>query len=53
MKIKKISSNKKETSCCETTTESKKLCRDQPVDNTPCCDKSNSKKTNSEKTGCC
>lgn len=45
-----------ENGCCTTTdnkTEVNDPCCDQPTDDTSCCDKTETKEVNSEKTGCC
>ncbi len=42
--------------CCTPTNnkvEKSDPCCEQPADNTPCCDKTESKEVNAEKTGCC
>lgn len=49
--------NEAASSCCAPTVTTEKAnldpCCEQPTDGTPCCDKTESKAVNSEKTGCC
>jgi hypothetical protein len=44
-----------ESGCCTTTVNTKENdpCCEQPTDGSSCCDKTESKEVNAEKTGCC
>lgn len=46
-----------ENGCCTTTTDNNKEvndpCCEQPTDGASCCDKTETKEVNSQKTGCC
>lgn len=61
MKTRKPIENEKEvtaaSSCCgPSTTATKEVesaCCEQPTDGSSCCDKTETKETNSKKTGCC
>lgn len=59
MKTRKINIEEIEiqtSGCCSTPIESKEKkesCCEQPIDESSCCDKSETKEVNSEKTGCC
>lgn len=47
---------KRDGGCCSTSdvnTGKNDPCREQPTDDTSCCDSSETKEVNSEKTGCC
>ena len=56
--MKTRNSNKEElqeSGCCTITVNKEKNdpCCEQPTDGSSCCDKSETKEVNSEKTGCC
>jgi len=59
MKTRKSVVNENEvvaSPCCGTSTtveEAESECCEQPTDGSSCCDKSDTKENNSEKTGCC
>ncbi len=55
MKLKREELNENENACCAPTNVNEKTesCCAQPTDGSDCCDKSESKVVNAEKTGCC